>query len=78
MGGIFIYPETQSAPKGKLRLIYECNPIAYVAEQAGGMATNGAMRTMDIDPGDLHQRVPFYVGSRRMVDKVHDFLREHP
>ncbi|TVP81740.1 class 1 fructose-bisphosphatase [Thioalkalivibrio sp.] len=78
MGGIFIYPETQSAPKGKLRLIYECNPIAYVAEQAGGMASNGTTRTMDIVPSDLHQRVPFYVGSSRMVDKVHDFLREFP
>jgi len=75
-GGIFIYPQTQAAPKGKLRLIYECNPIAFIAEQAGGMASNGTMRTMEEVPETLHQRVPFYVGSRAMMDRVHGFLQE--
>jgi len=76
-GGIFIYPQTQAAPKGKLRLIYECNPIAFIAEQAGGMASNGTMRTMEEVPETLHQRVPFYVGSRAMMDRVHGFLQEY-
>ncbi len=75
-GGIFIYPQTQAAPEGKLRLIYECNPIAFIAEQAGGMASNGTMRTMEEVPETLHQRVPFYVGSRAMMDRVHGFLQE--
>ncbi|AHE98407.1 fructose-1,6-bisphosphatase [Thioalkalivibrio paradoxus ARh 1] len=76
-GGIFIYPETQSAPKGKLRLIYECNPVAFVAEQAGGSATNGRIRTLQLTPEGLHQRVPFYVGSRNMVEKAHEFLNTY-
>jgi len=75
-GGIFIYPETQAAPEGKLRLIYECNPIAFIAEQAGGAASNGTIRTVEQVPATLHQRVPFYVGSRAMVDRVHGFLKE--
>jgi fructose-1,6-bisphosphatase I len=74
-GGIFIYPETQSSPQGKLRLLYECNPIAYIAKHAGGMATNGSRPTLELIAGSLHQRVPFYVGSTAMVDKVHEFLR---
>ncbi|AGA33175.1 Fructose-1,6-bisphosphatase, type I [Thioalkalivibrio nitratireducens DSM 14787] len=76
-GGIFIYPQTQSAPRGKLRLIYECNPIAFIAEQAGGTATNGITRTVELHPQGLHQRVPFYVGSRSMVDKAHEFLNTY-
>lgn len=77
MGGIFMYPETRSAPKGKLRLIYECNPVAYIAEQAGGVATDGSRRMMEVIPDDLHQRIPFYVGSRPMVDRAQAFLREY-
>ncbi|TVP89118.1 MAG: class 1 fructose-bisphosphatase [Thioalkalivibrio sp.] len=77
MGGIFIYPQTQAAPKGKLRLIYECNPIAFIAEQANGAASNGTGRTLDEVPVSLHQRVPFYVGSREMMDRVHGFLAEY-
>lgn len=73
-GGIFIYPQTASAPNGKLRLIYECNPIAFLAEQAGGQAIDGAQRIMDVIPTTLHQRVPFIVGSTNMVDKVKEFL----
>lgn len=75
-GGIFLYPATTKAPKGKLRLIYECNPIAFLAEQAGGRAIDGNTRIMDIKPESLHQRVPFMVGSRNMVDKLEEFLNE--
>lgn len=74
-GGIFIYPETDNAPKGKLRLLYECNPIAMLAEQAGGKATNGKTRILDIKPTTLHQRTPFYVGSKNMVSKAEAFLK---
>ena len=73
-GGIFIYPQTASAPNGKLRLIYECNPIAFLAEQAGGKASDGKQRILDIRPQSLHQRVPFIVGSKNMVDKLEGFL----
>ncbi|MFC2117917.1 class 1 fructose-bisphosphatase [Bacteroidota bacterium] len=73
-GGIFIYPETASAPNGKLRLIYECNPMSFIAEQAGGKATNGIKRIVEIRPDDLHQRTPFYVGSPDMVDLAENFL----
>lgn len=75
-GGIFIYPETESAPSGKLRLLYECNPIAFVAEQAGGKANDGNIRIMDIKPKTLHQRVPFYTGSKNMVENADRFIKE--
>lgn len=77
MGGIYIYPTTESAPKGKLRLLYECNPIAFLAEQAGGVASDGQGRIMDIQPTELHQRVPYFVGSKNMVAKAESFMREH-
>jgi len=77
-GGIFLYPSTASYPKGKLRLLYECNPMAYIAEQAGGKATNGReVRILDIKPDSLHQRVPFYVGSRQMVDRAEDLILQY-
>lgn len=69
-GGIYIYPATSKDPKGKLRLIYECNALAFIAEQAGGKASNGQTRILDIEPKDLHQRSPFYVGSKKMVEKA--------
>jgi fructose-1,6-bisphosphatase I len=69
-GGIYIYPTTKKDPMGKLRLIYECNALAYLAEQAGGKATDGHRRILDIEPGSLHQRTPFFVGSREMVEKA--------
>ncbi|HSP01744.1 MAG TPA: class 1 fructose-bisphosphatase [Thioalkalivibrio sp.] len=75
-GGIFIYPSTGAAPKGKLRLVYECNPIAMVAEQAGGRATDGYSRIMERKPADLHERVPFFVGSREMVQEAERFLAD--
>lgn len=69
-GGIYIYPATAKDPTGKLRLIYECNALAFIAEQANGKATNGKIRILDIQPDHLHQRTPFHVGSRKMVDTV--------
>jgi fructose-1,6-bisphosphatase I len=69
-GGIYIYPATAKDPSGKLRLMYECNALAFIAEQANGKATNGKIRILDIEPEDLHQRTPFHVGSRKMVDTV--------
>jgi fructose-1,6-bisphosphatase I len=77
-GGVFIYPQTGAAPKGKLRLLYECNPIAFLAEQAGGKASTGTERILNIKPTSLHQRVPFIVGSKNMVDKVEEIIRENP
>lgn len=73
-GGIFIYPQTNKNPEGKLRLMYECNPVAFIAEQAGGMAIDGNGRIMEIKPESLHQRVPFYTGSTKMVKKTEEFL----
>ncbi len=76
-GGIFLYPASSLHPKGKLRLLYECNPMAFLAEQAKGKAIAGvAERVLDIKPTELHQRVPFFVGSVNMVDKLERFLRE--
>jgi len=69
-GGIYIYPGTLRDPLGKLRLIYECNALAYLVEQAGGKASDGHRRILDIEPESLHQRSPFYVGSRNMVEKA--------
>jgi fructose-1,6-bisphosphatase I len=66
-GGIFIYPETASAPNGKLRLVYECNPLAFVIEQAGGRATNGIKRILDLEVTELHQRSSIFIGSEEMV-----------
>lgn len=69
-GGIYIYPSTSKAPHGKLRLMYECNALAMIAEQAGGAATDGEQRILDIQPTSLHQRVPFFVGSKKMVEEA--------
>jgi len=73
-GGIYIYPTTNLAPNGKLRLLYECNPIAFIAEQAGGKATDGKIRILDIKPTELHQRVPLFTGLTTMVEKAESFL----
>ena len=73
-GGIYMYPETSKNPNGKLRLLYECNPMAYIAEQANGIASDGKQRIMDIDPKELHQRVPFICGSKNMVKKAESFM----
>ena len=73
-GGIYIYPETPDSPNGKLRLMYEANPMAFLVEQAGGRASTGRGNIMDVVPTDLHQRVPVYIGSASIVDKVERFL----
>lgn len=73
-GGIYIYPSTAQNPNGKLRLLYECNALAFIAEQAGGKATNGkGERILDILPHQLHQRVPLFIGSNEMVEKAETF-----
>ncbi|MDE9562520.1 class 1 fructose-bisphosphatase [Xenorhabdus bovienii] len=77
-GGIYIYPSTASHPTGKLRLLYECNPIAFLAEQAGGKASDGKNRILNITPTQLHQRVPFFVGTESMVEKAESFMAEFP
>lgn len=73
-GGIYIYPATTQHVHGKLRLTYECNALAFLIEQAGGKATNGLTRILDIEPKDLHQRTPFLVGSMKMVEKAEQLL----
>lgn len=74
-GGIYVYPPIQSKPKGKLRLLYECNPMAYIVEAAGGMALMDAhTRILDVPPQAIHQRVPLYIGSSEMVKEVLDFM----
>ena len=76
-GGIYLYPPTSQHSNGKLRLLYECNPIAFLAEQAGGSASNGTKRVMEIEPKELHQRTPFYCGNIGMVQRIESFLREN-
>jgi fructose-1,6-bisphosphatase I len=75
-GGIFMYPATSSRPKGKLRLLYECNPFAFIAEVAGGKATDGRQRILDIQPTELHQRSPFFIGSRLMMEELEGYLSQ--
>lgn len=77
VGGIYIYPTTTKSPKGKLRLLYECNPLAFILEQAGGKATDGKNRILEIDVKELHQRTPLFLGSSEMVDKSMEFMRLH-
>jgi fructose-1,6-bisphosphatase I len=73
-GGIFMYPGILNKPKGKLRLMYECNPFAFIVEVAGGKATNGHMRILEIQPTGLHQRTPFYVGSKLMMEELETYI----
>lgn len=76
-GGIFIYPGNMKFPNGKLRMLYECNPVAFLAEQAGGKASNGFERILDIEIYDLHQRSPLFVGPKWMVEKAEALMTEH-
>lgn len=69
-GGIYMYPGTTGAPSGKLRLMYEANPLAFIVEQAGGKASTGTGRILEVKPKDLHQRVPLFIGSKNMVERV--------
>lgn len=74
-GGVYLYPDTTSAPNGKLRLLYECNPLAFIVEQAGGKASDGNQRIMEINPTELHQRCPYYAGSKNMVEEIEALLK---
>lgn len=74
-GGIYMYPATRDNIDGKLRLMYEANPLAFIVEQAGGGATDGHNRILEITPNRLHQRTPLYIGSKKMLEKAHSFLR---
>ncbi len=76
-GGIYIYPSTSNSPNGKLRLLYECNPVAFLAEQAGGKASDGFRRILELEPTELHQRVPFFCGCKDMVEKVEEFMEKY-
>jgi len=75
-GGIFMYPSILDKPKGKLRLMYECNPFAFILEVAGGRATNGIQRILDIEPTHLHQRCPLFAGSKGMMDELETYLNK--
>ncbi|TYP99623.1 D-fructose 1,6-bisphosphatase [Tenacibaculum adriaticum] len=75
-GGIYMYPKSSKNFDGKLRLLYECNPMAFLAEQANGKASDGVQRILDIEPKELHQRVPFFCGSKNMVEKAEEFMRK--
>ena len=72
-GGVFLYPGTKKSPEGKLRLLYEANPLAFVAEQAGGLASDGEQRILDKQPTAMHQRTPLIIGSRNEVERVLSF-----
>ena len=73
-GGIYLYPDSKISPKGKLRLLYECNPMAFLIEQAGGIATDGQQPILDLEPSEIHQRTPFYGGSTEMVKVLQKIL----
>ena len=74
-GGVYLYPSTHKHPNGKLRLLYECNPIAFLSEQAGGAASNGKDRILEISTEEVHQRTPFYCGNKSMVKEIENFLK---
>ncbi len=75
-GGVFLYPATDSSPKGKLRMLYEAFPLAYIVEQAGGMATDGKNRILDLCPTGLHDRTPLYIGNRAQVEEITALLSD--
>jgi fructose-1,6-bisphosphatase I len=74
-GGLYMYPATADHPDGKLRLMYEANPMAFLVEQAGGRASTGHQRALDLEPDDLHQRTPLFIGSAPLVDAAEAYLR---
>ena len=69
-----MYPGTTDKPGGKLRLSYECNPFAYIVEKAGGKATNGKINILDVQPTELHQRTPFFIGSVKMMEELEEYF----
>ncbi|MBN2470397.1 MAG: class 1 fructose-bisphosphatase [Anaerolineae bacterium] len=76
-GGVYLYPGTLASPAGKLRLTYEAQPLAFIAAQAGGYASDGLGDVLALQPANLHQRVPFFVGNRELVEQAEAFLREY-
>ncbi len=76
-GGVFLYPQNEYAPEGKLRVVYECNPMAFLAEQAGGSASDGERRILEVEMRSLHQRSPLYIGSINMVEQIKKFLKAY-
>lgn len=74
-GGIFLYPATSQSPSGKLRLLYECNPMAYLIEKAGGKASTGSIPILDVVPHSIHQRSPIFLGSPKDVDEVLGYIQ---
>ncbi|AIZ63798.1 fructose 1,6-bisphosphatase [Hymenobacter sp. DG25B] len=76
-GGIYMYPATRKVQNGKLRLAYECNPLAFIVEQAGGKASNGFMRTMEIQPIGMHDRCPLFIGSTELVEKAEEYMAQY-
>lgn len=79
-GGVFYYPGEPAGPKkaeGKLRLLYEAAPLAFIIEQAGGSASDGQRRILDIQPTSLHQRVPLFIGHRGLVERAEEFIRQY-
>ena len=70
-----MYPGTISRPNGKLRLMYECNPFAFIVEVAGGLATDGKIRILDIQPTNLHERTPFFIGSKLMMEEMDGYIK---
>jgi len=77
-GGIFMYPADKTSKSGKLRLLYEANPMAFIMEQAGGRASTGTAPILDIVPTQIHQRTPVFLGSREDVQELESFFRKHP
>ncbi|MNL66123.1 Fructose-1,6-bisphosphatase class 1 [compost metagenome] len=75
-GGIFLYPADKKNKNGKLRLQYECNPMSFIVEAAGGMSSTGTQRVLEVQPTELHQRVPIYIGSKNMVKKAVSFIEQ--
>jgi fructose-1,6-bisphosphatase I len=75
-GGVFYYPADRDVPYGKLRLLYEANPLAFLAEHAGGYASDGTGPILDIEPKELHQRTPLFIGNLDLVKKAEDFIQK--
>jgi fructose-1,6-bisphosphatase I len=75
-GGIFIYPAAKGEAKGKLRLLYECIPMSYLIENAGGKSTDGIQRILDLQPEDVHERSAIFIGSKHLVDKAESFIKK--
>lgn len=74
-GGIFIYPATSESPNGKLRLLYECNPMSYLVTQAGGLASTGKINILDVKPQNIHERSPIYLGSKLDVEEALSYVK---